>query len=120
NCTSYPFFAQLTDPDPDDTLYWRVFLDYHHQQVPDRLATEIRTSAPGANITFDVDPTDRRFFPGGKFSQVHTVELFVSDRPFVNVAQRPYARIVEADGLTDSFVWAIDLNNQDECPSGGP
>jgi hypothetical protein len=119
-CTSYGFFATVDDPDPGDTIYWRVFLDYNHQQVPNLLATSTGEATPGQQLKFDVNPNDRRFFTSGKFSEVHIVELFISDRPIIQDERRPYARAVAADGLTDSFVWAIDLNNQDDCITAGP
>lgn len=118
-CTSYGFFATLEDPDAGDTIYWRVFLDYNHQQVPNLLATSTAEAAPGQQITFNINPSDRRFFTSGKFTELHVVELFISDRPFILDERRPYARAVPADGLTDSFVWPIALNDQDACISAG-
>lgn len=118
-CPPYQFFAEITDPDVGDTLYWRVFLDYNLQQVPNLLATEIRSASPGSTITFDVDPNDPRFQTSGTFTAVHTVELFIADRPFSTVARQPYARSVETPGLTDSFMWAINLSNTEQCILGG-
>ena len=117
-CNAYLFFAQVFDPDPQDTLYWRVFLDYYHQQPGAKLATEIRTAKSGTVISFNVDPNDPAFFTTGTFSEVHVVELFVADRPFDTLPRAPYGRNVEDPGLTDSFVWAIDLSSTADCISG--
>ena len=114
-CASYSFFATLDDPDSTDTIYWRIFLDYYRQAVPVLLVTPVAEANPGQQITFDVSPNDPRFFSAGSLAEVHMVELFIADRPFITDGRRPYARAVPAGAWTDSFVWTVDLNNQDPC-----
>ena len=110
DCESYSFLAVVEDPDPDDTVYWRYFLDYHDDTTSK--STQIRperdTALQAAPITFPVRPSD---FPDSDpvvESTFHTVELFAADRRFFDQAE-PLGRVVEDDGKTDSFVWPVRL-----------
>jgi len=33
----------------------------------------------------------------------------ISDRPFQTVDRAPVARVVEEDGITDSYVWPVEV-----------
>ncbi len=126
-CPSYRFYATLSDPDVGDTLYWRVFLDYHRDEG--RLFTKVSSLAPdpaalgeGRSITFNVNPLDSRLDYGDlTFLVPHTAELFVADRPFVD-GPAPEGRRVEEDGLVASFVWPLQLGDTTDLgclPEGG-
>jgi len=124
-CDSYSFFARITDPDRADTLYWRVFLDYHRDEAP--ILTEIQTLVPDANslvsldlIQFSVSPNDELLVGGGRINETHMVELLVSDRPFNKAPIAPEGRAVEGDvGLVDSFIWTIEITDDPRpCPTG--
>ncbi len=117
NCTTpYIFLASVSDPDADDTVYWRVFIDYHRDEN-DRLPPvgELLPNAadPRAErvLSFPVMATDPNF--GSRLGEPHAVELWVADRPFYTDGRSPLGRAVQGDGvdqgLTDSFVWAVGL-----------
>ena len=124
-CESYPFFARITDPDRTDTLYWRVFLDYHRDEAP--TLTEIQTLTPDPNslvsfdlIQFTVSPNDEHLIGGGRINETHMVELLVSDRPFTPDPIAPEGRVIEnEDGLMDSFIWTVEITDEVRpCPTG--
>jgi hypothetical protein len=116
-CAQYRFFANVQDPDPNDTIYYRVFIDYLNNSDAERLDTEVKDKPPDETnpgaarlLTFSVDPTDERFGPEStKFEVSHAVELLISDRPFSTFEQAPVGRVVEEDGLTDSYTWPVQL-----------
>lgn len=125
-CESYPFFARITDPDRADTLYWRVFLDYHRDDAP--ALTEVQTLEPDPNslvsfdlIQFFVSPNDDLLIGGGRINETHMVELLVSDRPFNETAIEPEGRVIASDeGLVDSFIWTVEITDEVRpCPAGG-
>lgn len=120
-CPSYQFFARLSDPDPQDTLYWRVFVDYHRDgQALQRLVTPVGPADRGQTpVIFFVDPLDPRLSPPAGGSTVHMVELLVADRPFRDDLSIPLARSVEEDGLLGSFIWTVDLEDT-ACANAGP
>jgi len=113
SCVSYSFRAQLTDRDYSDTLYWRVFLDYHRDWFQESLVQEIFAdpSAQGTQqVDFSVYPGDPRFFQGASSAGLHTVELLVSDRPFDNEDFPPGRDVLpDSDGFIDSFIWPIEI-----------
>ncbi len=119
----YSFVAQLTDPD-EDTLFWRVFIDYYRDPRPYD-SSEVQVLSPRPNdpirpIRFSIDPKDPRFGEPPLFSVPHKVELLVSDRPFIEDLERQHAaRTPQADGEVDSFVWAIELTDREDqqCPN---
>tara|TARA_Y100001934_G_scaffold106779_1_gene131229 strand:+ start:181 stop:732 length:552 start_codon:yes stop_codon:yes gene_type:complete len=125
-CESYPFFARITDPDRNDTLYWRVFLDYHRDDAP--VLTEVQVLTPDPNslvsvdlIQFNVSPNDELLVGGGRLNEPHMVELLVSDRPFNEAPIEPEGRVIQAEeGLTDSFIWTVEITDEPRpCPAGG-
>ncbi|MEK7704787.1 MAG: hypothetical protein AAB426_07485 [Myxococcota bacterium] len=121
HCASYRFYALVSDPDAEDTLYWRVFVDYHRDRNP--LETEEHVLDPQAgdrSLSFSVDPQgDTRFgVAEGRLAQAHTVELFVADRPFYQDERPPLARAVEDGGEVDSFIWTVELSDAVDLDCG--
>lgn len=114
-CPQYRFFANVQDPDPSDTIYYRVFINYLTDLSPlDTVVVPLRPNEtnPGAArlINFSIDPKHERFGPEDtKFEVPHAIELLVSDRPFLTVDKDPVARAVEVDGITDSYTWPVQL-----------
>lgn len=113
HCPGYRFYALVSDPDESDTLYWRVFVDYHRDRTPLESEVHFLDPQPGdRSLSFSVDPqSDTRFgVAEGRLTQAHTVELLVADRPFHTADDRlPLARAVEDDGEIDSFIWTVEL-----------
>ena len=125
HCSGYPFFARISDPDQNDTLYWRVFLDYHRDENP--ILSEVQVLPPGPNrlvdadlIQFTISPNNELFIGGGRMDEAHQVELLVSDRPFESQPIAPEGRgLVDESGLWDSFVWTVELTDEARsCPMG--
>lgn len=124
-CSRYDFVARVHDPDPSDAIHWRVFINYYRTADSARLATPIETvfadvADPLASrlLSFSVDP--REVASGSaRPTQPNMVELFISDRPFLNDETKPVARAVEKDAGTASFIWPIEVTDADlACPSG--
>ncbi len=114
-CESYEFSAALADPDPDDTLYWRVLIDYFADQTqggldPEELTQDIGPDPSGAAssrpLVFRVDPDDTRFTLA---SGVHVIELIAADRPFGNPEREFGLRRTTDDGLIDVATWVVTL-----------
>ena len=125
HCSGYPFFARISDPDQNDTLYWRVFLDYHRDENP--ILSEVQVLPPGPNrlvdaalIQFTISPNNELFIGGGRMDEAHQVELLVSDRPFESQPIAPEGRVlVDESGLWDAFVWTVELTDEARsCPMG--
>ena len=117
NCTSYTFRAQIVDRDFNDTLYWRVFLDYHRDWFQESLVQEVFAdpSTQGVQqVSFSVYPSDTRFFQGANALGPHTVELLLADRPF-NDDNFPPGRdtFSDSDGYIDSFIWPVEIVAED-------
>ena len=112
-CTSYTFRVQLSDPDYDDTLYWRVFADYHRDWFQESLVQPAPAdpSSPGSQqISFVIYPNDPRFFQAPGATGIHTVEVLVSDRPFDDESFPPGRDVYpDSDGFIDSFVWPVEI-----------
>ena len=123
--TPTQFFANLNDPDIDDTLYWRFFIDYYRASADDLRATDDDVTAipprrgAARGVIFGVAATDATIQE--RPSDVHVVELLVADREF----DRPFdedtandnsgliGRVAITPGLTASYVWTI---NPVDCP----
>jgi len=115
-CERYTYNAPVTDPDPDDRLYWRVFLDYATDSRPgDAVGGDTAPKGDTVQLSFSVSPTDARF--GGRLLDPHLIELFVSDRPFYTDSRDPLGRAVPEDALTDSAIWTVLLEQgQEQSP----
>ncbi|MBI3179056.1 MAG: hypothetical protein HYZ27_05305 [Deltaproteobacteria bacterium] len=120
--TPYIFLASVSDPDADDTVYWRVFVDY--QRVENDRLPPIGELPPNAAdpraervLSFPIMSTDPNF--GARLAEPHTVELWVADRRFHTDGRSPLGRAVQGEGadagLTDSFVWAVGLTDTPGC-----
>ena len=113
NCTSYTFRAQIVDRDYNDTLYWRVYLDYHRDWFQESLVQEVFAdpSTQGVQqLSFTVFPSDTRFFQGASALGTHTVELLLADRPFDDDKFPPGRdTLSDSDGFIDSFIWPIEI-----------
>jgi hypothetical protein len=112
-CTAYDFRAIISDPDPDDKIYWRVFVDYYRDARPEEASTITSSSVAGESLTaaFSISPNDTRL--GGLQSEPHLIELLVSDRPFYNDGRWQPGRAVPAEALTDSVTWTVVLTSDD-------
>jgi hypothetical protein len=126
DCPSYSFYAAISDPDAEDTLYYRIFLDYSRD--PRKLFTDVKRIASDNGqadtkaISFKINPNDERFADGDlTYTEPHAVELFVADRPFFD-GPEPEGRVVDADGLVATFVWPIQLaaTADPSCAGGAP
>lgn len=110
------FSASLTDPD-GDTLYWRVFVDYFTSQADRSPAITEELVLPDVPSPISLNLEEAMFS-----SEVthHTVELFVADRPFATGSVSLEGRILaEDEGLFDSFVWPVILDEDPAECSGG-
>jgi hypothetical protein len=106
-CTSYTFRVQLTDRDYEDTLYWRVFADYHRDWFQESL---VQFADPSTQVNFSIYPNDPRFFQATGATGLHTVEILVSDRPFDDESFPPGRDVLpESDGFIASFVWPVEI-----------
>ena len=119
SCTAYTFRAQVIDRDFNDTLYWRVYLDYHRDWFQESIVQEVYAdpSTQGVQqLSFSVYPTDARFLQGANTLGPHTVELLLADRPF-NEDNFPPGRdtVPDGDGYIDSFIWPVQVV-ADELP----
>ena len=108
SCAPYSYKADVADPDIDDKLYWRVFLDYYRDNKPGEAKSgAVTPRGESAPIGFTVDPNDSRF--KNLLSEPHFVELLVSDRPFFDDDRFPLGRAVPDDAVTDVVVWTVVL-----------
>ena len=116
-CEERTFYAVIEDPDFGDTLYWRVFVNYHRNNNPlDVAVNQVAVTSTSANISlsFIVDPNDDLFALQSGYSNIHSVELYIADRPFDSVGFEPQGRVLNADeGKTDSFVWPVFFEEGD-------
>ena len=120
-CPPYLFLAQLVDPDVQDTLYWRVFINYNRQDPENLIATEVHQYVQTDNptpISFSIDAQDPSFNNPVGSGIPDQVELLVSDRPFATDTREPVGRSVLDNGLSDAFIWTVYRTN-DACASGG-
>jgi hypothetical protein len=128
-CPPYSFRATVSETDREDTLYWRVFIDYERNLDADRVGGvhgELPPTNTGSTrlVFFEIDANNEHFRPTevrGKFDVPHTVELLVADRPFIDSIE-PIGKFVEDPGETDSNNWTIELlqtEDPDTCVGGG-
>ncbi len=130
DCPFWPFYAGAADPDAEDSIYWRVFINYATNTPQQKVAAEVRELPgnplqPGADRSFNfpVETNDIRFSASGDpITTMHAVEVLIADRPFDDLRE-PRARVPEEGGLTDSFVWPVRLTtdppDSGSCPGGG-
>lgn len=120
SCTNNTtFIANLNDPDPNDTLHYRVFLDYYRSAPEDLLAIEptdvVRVRGQSRTIVFEVGVGDGPF--AERPSETHVVELFVVDRRFDDETpvfdETTVAKNAISPGLSASYRWTI---NPIDCP----
>lgn len=125
----YDFNLSVFDLDDQDSIYWRVFLDFaaNRFQAEEFNLAEGEVLPSSANqgrrqVRFTVDAFDARFFSGtSPFAEPHVVEIIVSDRPFSDASplegRRPdTAAFPEAQ--IDLFAWSVALS-QNPCGPGG-
>jgi hypothetical protein len=112
----------IRDPNPDDLLYWRWFVDYGSDE--------------GAHLIFEDGPADGRapadMASGLSFSltpcevpiefendALHRVDVLVADRPFVSADQEPSDtatpnQVLAVEGRHMRLTWFLELTG--ECP----
>lgn len=114
-CEEYRFKASVTDPDDDDALEFRVFLDYHRLDHPFGVPATVFNPDENLPLEFTVNPQEFPRISGQVVTdKPHMVELLVADRPFYNDDTAPSGRAVEPDGLTASFVWTVQLTHDED------
>jgi hypothetical protein len=124
----YEFNLSVFDLDDEDSIYWRVFLDYE-QSPAQALDIEIdegevlpSSALQGRRqVRFVVDAFDERFFTSpNPLTAAHEVEIIVSDRPFSNASalesREPDAAFPE--GQVDLNKWPVVIS-QNPCGPGG-
>jgi hypothetical protein len=112
--TTTPFLASINDPDVNDTLYYRFFIDYFRLPDADRLATTVTRAPPQRESarTAEADISANNAILAERPTDVHVIELLVADRAFddgnPNVAETEIARVPIEGGLTASYLWAVN------------
>ncbi len=109
------FTASVEDPD-FDTIYYKIFVD--HWANPGQNARVIRLEAPpdGSARSFQFTESIANFTEQAE--GIHTVELYVADRPFIGdgADTQNAGRAVADDGEVDSFVWTLVFDETAQCP----
>ncbi len=102
-CPAQDYGAKVVDSDYNETIYWRVFVDYQMRNAQIVDYGEVTNQAPAVPIgPFHTDSNTA--WVGGD-AVPHVVELVVSDRPFEPTDQAPLGHATE--GETDSIFWTI-------------
>ena len=116
DCNGRPevFSAIINDENLRDSLYYRFFVDYFRLQPADLFAIEPVRVVPQPNGQARIatqqisilDPTLQE-----RPTDVHIIELLVSDRPFddgnPDIPATEAARIPVSGGLTASYQWSV-------------
>lgn len=104
------YSANITDPDVNDTVYYRWFVDWHRHQAQ---VSDVKTVTPAqrdpqtqlAFVSFPVAGNDERF--DALTSEPHIVELLVADRPFAPDPHTP-----PTSGKVTSIIWTVRWSTQ--------
>lgn len=128
-CTEPQVFNLFVeDGDENDTIFWRVFVDYsanpfQYEEFADFIdqqeVTPSNAFADGRRqLRFELAATDLRFSSGiNRFNTGHVVEVVVSDRIF---SEDPLAARDPAGETGQTAIWAWTVNLTDgPCPVGG-
>ena len=101
------YSANITDPDLNDTLYWRWFLDWHRHPAQTSEITVVVRDAQTQTVTvsFKVPGNDERF--DALTTEPHIVELLVADRPFL-----PEPHQDPTPGKVTSMTWTVQWFTQ--------
>lgn len=121
NCPEQVLFGvTLEDPDVDDVLTLRWFIDYDPNNNPVSFGTETRVSTTGAAVrgaleqTFSLRPGSPLAVPG-----IHLVEAVVADGQLIGREPQPLARDEQGNvtevSYSDTFAWYISVEDQ-VCP----
>lgn len=127
-CTEPQVFNLFVeDGDENDTIFWRVFVDYsanpfQYEEFADfidqREVTPGNADADGRRqLRFELEATDLRFSSGiNRFNTGHVVEVVVSDRLF---SDDPLSARDPAVEVAQTAIWAWTVNLTDgPCPVG--
>ncbi|MFA6032580.1 MAG: hypothetical protein WC889_06745 [Myxococcota bacterium] len=104
--------------DLTDTIYYRWFADYENYRDqkllsmfnPGRVPPVTAGGESRAIPTLDLDLKTNFAFINASKGTLHTLELVVADRPFID---DPNPKTVQAGGKTDSYLWV--LRPQQDC-----
>jgi hypothetical protein len=100
------FKLQVEDRDGGDTLYLRVFRDYHVPPVTPAV-TDRSVSTPDPNSqsvrTFEIDTNT--WCQGAPPNSQFLFEVMVSDRPFLDLSEEPLFRAVPPGAKTARGYW---------------
>lgn len=111
------FNLAVFDADGDDTIYWRVFIDFssnrlQFEQFEDRINQEpVLPSSVDISgqrtLRFFIDASDPRFLEQpNRFEIPHIIEVIASDRPFNDdpfEARQPDPAVAE---VAETTIWA--------------
>lgn len=112
SCPPKTYHVALSDPDLDDTLTWRTFINYHKDRQQESTTRTVTNDPAGVPISFTVSADDARF--EGLEGVPHLIELLVADRPFTEDDRTP-GHTTEPGGQMDSIVWTVVLTQDPEC-----
>ena len=123
NCTSCTFQVFPQDPDIGDTLYARWYWDYDQTQL---LAFESAAIAPPASgavrlaAAYEItNVAQLKTQLIANKTDVHTLQVLVSDRPFETGTTAPPIEQV-TKGLTTSESWTVEfVNDHTTCDTAG-
>lgn len=129
-CTEPELFnLAVFDADEDDTIYWRVFVDFEanplqFEEFPDLIdRVPVEPSSVGGDgrrqLRFELDATDERFSAGpNRFEVPHVVEVIASDGIFDDDPFRAREPDPSISG-TETTLWAWTITLSDgPCPVG--
>ena len=110
-CPEIRFLARLADPDLNDEIFFKVFINYSTAQPEETLSGSLTPEEwLYGPLRFSINPKDLRF--NNALSEPHQVELLIADRAFDEIGA---GRDAGLGGSTDSVIWTT-LLTPDEKP----
>ncbi len=103
-------FSEVTELDTEDMLYVRWYVDYEYLKNYQKSsiiqpANKSNITRGGDNFTLDLKNS---ILPNKSRGSIHTVEVIISDRPFVLDSTEPPAfKAIEAGGNYDYLSWTV-------------
>lgn len=110
SCRKEFSFSMVTESDTDDMLYVRWYVDYDiikNYQKSSVIAPLKKKSITRGGDSFSLDIRNS-ILPNKARGSLHTIEVMVSDRPFViDSAVAPAFKAIEEGGNYDYISWTV-------------